>query len=1237
MTTKHPDLTLGHLAKLPLVLTTLLLTASIAPAPGAFAQLTPATTAAETANSKNPAPKEKSTLDEEIIILSPFTVSSSKDTGYQATSTLAGTRLRTDLVDIGSAISVLTKEMMTDVGGHNNETLLSYAVNTEVAGPRGNFSGANRGGNEGHIDELNAFANPNGNTRVRGLISADNTRNFFLSDIPWDGYNIDRVDLQRGPNAILFGLGSPAGVINASTTSATFQTKGSAEATFDEFGTQRYALDYNHVLLEKQLALRISLLDNREKFQQKPAFARDRRGYGAFKYAPGALNKNGTLFEVSGNIEHGEINSNRPRQVTPEDAISPFWRPTTLGGVNKKTFDAYRDFFVTGQPIYNTYNNVTSSDFGGMIQNNNSNAPYAFERQGLPVFGARRPDGSIITTTSDGSNGVYGGNGLRTVSGIQDWASRAGLPYFGAGGYRNETITDPTIFDFYHKLLDGPNKREWTNWDAHQLELTHTFLNNLVGYNLAYFKQDLDQGMWTPLGWDAGSIRIDIQERLLDGSPNPNVGRAYVGGRTEDMGSFKNKSIREAYRGQVFGVYDFAKRHSGQWAKLLGEQRLTGVLSEEDQKTDYRSIKYADWDLATKARFSPYQPSSYSYDFGQPSFKYYVSGDLRGLSSPSGANVTNLAMPFSSATDVNAPIRYFDPTWTAAGTVDPAAPWDNPQDPNHLNNAAYTQSQNPANYRGWTSTTGRYVTYNSPNAIEGMSAQDYLTKSASLTKYNVKSKILVWQGTFWDHALVGVYGYRKDSSYRYEYATSDRQYNQNQRTGGADLSPATYNYDNPKALVGNADTTTRNWSAMLHVNKLLGTHDAIPVNLRLYYNEGENFQPVAGRTDVFLNPLPPPSGKTKDISIMISTKDDKYSVRATKYETSIFGANSTDGKLQADWALEQILGDGLGWGGSPGGILRGYKSGMYSYTDWTNSGGDATQLRDSIIPAWFAFEKELKQKFPDFVNAWMGKDTVWGTDRLDDYPRVAKPSGVAATEDSISKGYEVEFIANPTRNWRIALNGSQTTAVRSNVPGSSWRAVVDFINDKFQNTPVGLSPIWWSGNTFGQRNFGPYPWNFYPDWVRVSALNGQSAGEVRKYRANLFTNYTFDTGRLKGFGIGGGYRWEDRSVIAYAPQQNKDGTLGVNINAPFYAPREQTVDMWFSYSHKISKDLVWKIQLNLFNVGGKNDLIPITAGVDYTKLAQIGTPTPTTVVPMRAYGYAIKQGMSWQVSNRIEF
>ena len=53
---------------------------------------------------------------EEVMVLSPFEVKAEEDNGYVATETLAGTRIRTDLKDVASAISVVTKEFMRDIG-----------------------------------------------------------------------------------------------------------------------------------------------------------------------------------------------------------------------------------------------------------------------------------------------------------------------------------------------------------------------------------------------------------------------------------------------------------------------------------------------------------------------------------------------------------------------------------------------------------------------------------------------------------------------------------------------------------------------------------------------------------------------------------------------------------------------------------------------------------------------------------------------------------------------------------------------------------------------------------------------------------------------------------------------------------------------------------------------------------------------------------------------------------------
>ena len=52
---------------------------------------------------------------DETVVLSPFTVSSEAERGYQAFNTLSGTRLNSKLEDLGASITVVTKQQMQDL------------------------------------------------------------------------------------------------------------------------------------------------------------------------------------------------------------------------------------------------------------------------------------------------------------------------------------------------------------------------------------------------------------------------------------------------------------------------------------------------------------------------------------------------------------------------------------------------------------------------------------------------------------------------------------------------------------------------------------------------------------------------------------------------------------------------------------------------------------------------------------------------------------------------------------------------------------------------------------------------------------------------------------------------------------------------------------------------------------------------------------------------------------------
>jgi outer membrane receptor protein involved in Fe transport len=129
--------------------------AFFAPDIGAAAAESPSVPSSEEVRSAADA-LENTESPDETIVLSPFVVDASQDTGYQAASTLAGTRIRTNLTDVAASIQVVTKEMLQDTGSRNSADLLVYTTNTEVGGIGGNFSATYTTG-EGYTVESGNF------------------------------------------------------------------------------------------------------------------------------------------------------------------------------------------------------------------------------------------------------------------------------------------------------------------------------------------------------------------------------------------------------------------------------------------------------------------------------------------------------------------------------------------------------------------------------------------------------------------------------------------------------------------------------------------------------------------------------------------------------------------------------------------------------------------------------------------------------------------------------------------------------------------------------------------------------------------------------------------------------------------------------------------------------------------------------------------------------------------------
>src|SRR5471030_1345756 len=71
--------------------------------------------------------------EQQPLVLSPFEVDAAKDQGYFAQNTLAGTRLNNNIADLGSSITVVTKQQLEDTNSLNINDVFRYEANTEGA------------------------------------------------------------------------------------------------------------------------------------------------------------------------------------------------------------------------------------------------------------------------------------------------------------------------------------------------------------------------------------------------------------------------------------------------------------------------------------------------------------------------------------------------------------------------------------------------------------------------------------------------------------------------------------------------------------------------------------------------------------------------------------------------------------------------------------------------------------------------------------------------------------------------------------------------------------------------------------------------------------------------------------------------------------------------------------------------------------------------------------------------
>ncbi len=1128
--------------------------------------------------------------EEKSIELSPFVVAEEKDKGYQSRLTLAGNRLVSDIRDIGAAVSVYTKEFLDDINATTATDVLIYTPGMDAGGPFGNFSGAAEDINSPNVTtEVRQQAQP---SRTRGLASPSFTRGYFPTSIPFDSYNTGAVTVSRGPNAILFGAGSPAGVVDTAMLHADLRKfEGKTSFTFGAHGSNRTVLDVNLPLIRDRLALRLIGLDNRTEYRQRPAFDDKRRLNVAVTAKPF---RNTT---VRANYEVGNNRNRSPQSVLPWDNVTPWlnsprlvWDPSFYddparlpnaattpsngrGSNNTATLSpAYGLAGLMGQlQIFNqiaiVYNQPDSQQvdnaFRAALPSANLGTTGANAvRNNLyhPLVNRDNPNRTpgIGTNTADVFMFVSSRN-LQSAS-LEYWQTlRPGIT-FVPPGIKNQGFTNYEYFNWRDQMLDTTYGQTYRFYSAN-IAVEQLAWKDRLGLEFVYNRQRFSRDTRNQFLGTANSnfVQIDTTVTLPTGQPNPNLGRPFMNSRSNyniDANDSENLRLTGFIR------YDFRdlNRGLGRW---LGRHTLTG-LYQEDGVTSYS------YGYRLIARGPPADAMGVPIDHINliPSMIVYIGDSVLG-GAPLRFKQVTVAQPTVGL--------QFNSTWFNA----------------------------PAG----STAQGDFVT--GPAVLGEVNASGYAGRDV------LKSQAFALQSHWLDDHLVTTVGWRKDMNYGARQ-TITNAITENPLPAGhyfartPEVHQVHYNFKDfafPRTPQFQVGREIKSWGAVLHwPQKIL----RLPwgISLSGFYNDSQNFTPAGARVDHYGNSLSPPIGTTKEYGLNLSFLNDRFMLRVNRFETSVQG---------------QSIGAG------PAGTFLGQAINQ-RFPSWLN---DANIPRDDPRFAQAALD-DLNTLISTLPANWreLYGITISGTPpNLSAVWRGSLP-GSTDTTDFDAKGTELELTFNPNRQWRILFNAATQKTVQSNIApvAREFFARMESVVEKLKNRPYDTYPL---TNADGSKyEWGqPIPetstwgrWlqnNVFIPYATQLATKGSASAEQPKWRLNLVGNYTFGNDAwLRGWAIGTGVRWQDKYALGYpVSKEVVNGPVFIDIEHPFWYKPQVNIDGWISYGRRIWKGRIgWKVQLNVRNLVADEDPIPVT-------VQPWGDPAITRLPPER----------SWSITNSFAF
>ena len=1066
-------------------------------------------------------PLEAPKKEDEAVVLSPFRVISD-DRGYQAANTMSGTRLNTKLEDVFASVTVVTKQQMIDTAVLDMNDVFKYEASTEGTA---NFTLISKDQN-GSVSDKTA-SDPQRANRIRGLsgglgssVGANsggvNTAwgNFQSNgSIPFDLYNVEAVEISRGPNSSLFGIGQPNGTVNIVPTQANLR-RFSFNSTLraDSWGGGRASINTNVPLIKDKLALRVAAVNETKGFTRDPSSERIHREFATLLAQP----FKSTTIRIAAEDYHNK--NRRPGSITPIETISewkaygsPSWDPTTR-------IVTYKDGRTVGPIAVSAEGGLptagglplgmstVSTSQPGLWFDNEGPKFFTVTRTGLPTTGLPSP----YTVNSELRYQASGGY-IQRYQGI---TGALGLPL-----YAPARTGDKSVYDWSSINVVGANHQiDSARTVSAELEqvILHT-PTQLIAARAGVFSQDYrnERSNWLDSNI---TVTLDVNTKLLDGRPNPYYLRPYVETTSPNPGYLISKQdIQNADL-----TYQYTPLALPKWLSWIKQQRIAAHAEVNRQD-------------ATSWNTAPY--------FSDPNqvlkWSNYTASNLRLTS-----NTHEIAHRFYlGEANQNPRVQY------GAFAEDDAA-------------GTYPLYWFNNNTQQWVSDSSRI---------------ERLEQSGNHSRNRTELRTLSFshQGFFFNDRLVATLGYRKDR--------------QRQRTGsGTVINPTTGLVDySPNTLFPNpwfdSKGETKTYGAVLKATKWLSFSGG--------YSDSVNPRPLFYDLTT-LEPVKNPRGFTKEYGASFNLIDGKLYLKINRYTTKTLGDQGTGIRTLGNRTLDSLLGRNQNNGRASQSTLR------YFAEETVAARFNAQGVKPTAQQSFDAVAKFLNMT-PEYLTV-LNREFGNRINTID-------------SVDTSSRGYELELTYNPSRNWRIKVTGSKSSAKDDRIGTNIfdfWNNNIPFWSGLRYDSVAGngdsKGPLWWStqiNTVFNQYlpnasqgiNTDTTIWanrmyttEYQATYKNLASNVGKPRAQEREYHFATVTNYDFTRGLLKNFNVGGAVRWESKAAIGFlaGPAETsgpfQGAVLTLDNDKPIYDKARAYFDFSAGYRFKFYGDRIQsKLQLNI--------------------------------------------------------